>query len=303
MVGEDLGRIRIPSWTGGASGAFWTVFSREPPKWLVIGDQTAVVSDGLVDFGGALRWAQARAAVAIEVWEKGEAATRSAVATHNAAVAQHVPVAPFVDPGMQLREEAQELLTQARRQLAEVGDEVSRKIKGGPGLDAPVGLIPDGALDRVVDAVTHGWTATGDAKADGPDAGWKGSFLEDRKLGELKAYAYLASASAEGSLQRGLLELEGKAEAFVGAETTLMAGISGEDFNLRADLIAEGTAGAKATAQGRAEFGVLGYHGKGEAFAGASANARASIGMDGLSAGAGAFAGARAQLRACDELS
>lgn len=122
-----------------------------------------------------------------------------------------------------------------------------------------------------------------------------GGFLENRKLAEFKACAHLASASAEGSLERGIVGVSGKVGAFVGAETTLAAGISGEDVKPRADTVAEGLMGAKASAEGRGELEFVGGRAKVEVFGGASAHARLSAGVTGVNAGVGAFA-ARARV-------
>jgi hypothetical protein len=133
----------------------------------------------------------------------------------------------------------------------------------------------------------------GKAQASGPKAGFEMSGPKDGKLGELKAYAELAKASAEGSISNQFLTVKGKAEAGIGAEATAAASFTNE--GLKAEV--EASAGAKASAEYRVDAGPLGYGAKAEGFAGAQAGAGLTAGKDGLEGKAEAFAGAKGSVR------
>ena len=110
----------------------------------------------LTTYAGALRTAQDKAADAIAKWQEGERATEAAVTKHNAAVDAYnayldrrVPVpsvggpvspsaaparpGPFVDPGDALREEAQQILDDARKALENAGATAVKELGGLPG--------------------------------------------------------------------------------------------------------------------------------------------------------------------------
>ncbi len=291
-VASDLRKIDVGGWEGQASTSFQEMFSLEPPKWIKACEAMETVSGVLTEHAETLRWAQAQAAQAVEVWERGEAATERATAEHNAAVAnasaQNTPttVGPFTDPGEAMRQEAREVLEHARRKLRSTGDQHARTI-GGQHTDGA------GVLDGLVDAVTDGWSAKGKTEASGPGAGFEAKGPNDGKLGELKAYAQLGKASAEGSVGNELIRLSGKAEASVGAEATAAASVTEEGLKGRA----EAGAVAKASAEGRADVGPIGRSGKVEGIVGATAGADVSIGPKGVNATADAFAGAKGTVK------
>ncbi|MDR7302620.1 putative T7SS-secreted protein [Haloactinomyces albus] len=278
-ITDELRGVDVGNWWGQAGEAFWSMFSKEPPKWTAVGDSLASTSGALTEYAGTLRWAQGQAAEAIALWEKGEASTHRAMAQYKETSAQ----APFSDPGEQYRRQAQELLTGAREKLDAAGTHAAAAIRGD-------GTKP-GALDHLVDEITGGWSAKGKAEASGPNAGVAAAWPKGSKMGELKAFAELAKASAQGSAGNDYVQLSGKAAATVAAEASLAGQVNNEGIGAKAEV----KAGAKASAQGKVDFGpYAGYNGKVEAFVGASASASASVGLDGLKANAGAFAGAKA---------
>ncbi|QGK68896.1 hypothetical protein GIY23_04485 [Allosaccharopolyspora coralli] len=289
IVARDLRKVDVGGWQGQASTSFQEMFSLEPPKWIKACEALETVSGVLTEHAETLRWAQAQAAQAVEIWERGEAATERATAEHNAAVAnantQNTPttVGPFTDPGEAMRQEARDLLEHARGKLRSTGDQHARTI-GGQHTDGT------GVLGGLVDAVTGGWSAKGKAEASGPGAGFEAKGPGGGKLGELKAFAQLGKASAEGTVGNDLYSLSGKAEASVGAEATVAASLTDEGLNAKAQVAAM----AKASAEGRSELGPFGGYGKVEGQAGAQAGAGATLNKsDGLKIGADAFAGAK----------
>jgi uncharacterized protein YukE len=305
-VGKDLGKVDVQSWTGGASSAFLEMFSQEPPKWTKVCDALSDASGAVFNYAATVRWAQAQATQAIALWKQGVEATKRATAAHNQAVAQAnsqnsaavaagmqpgVQVAAFSDPGEAARRQAKEMLDRARKQLKAAGDTAAAAICGEPAQGTTASSA--GALDNLVNAVTGGWKADGKADAHGPKAGFEMSGPKDGKLGELKAFADLAKAGAEGSVGNQYIKLKGKAEIGIGAEATASASFT--DEGLKAKL--EASAGVKASAEGRVDAGPLGYGVKAEGFAGAQAGTTLTAGKDGLEAKAEAFAGAKGSVR------
>jgi uncharacterized protein YukE len=307
-VAQDLGKVDVPGWTGVASSAFLDTFSKEPPKWTKVCDALTSAGSAVSGYAGTLSWAQSQADEAIALWKQGEAATKQATSAHNQAVANAdaqnkaavaegtsatAQVAPFSDPGEALRKQAREMLDRARKQLKEAGDTAATAISGAPAEGTTASSAGGGALDNLVNAVTGGMKVAGKAQASGPKAGFEMSGPKDGKLGELKAYAELAKASAEGSISNQFLTVKGKAEAGIGAEATAAASFTNEGLKAKV----EASAGAKASAEYRVDAGPLGYGAKAEGFAGAQAGAGLTAGKDGLEAKAEAFAGAKGSVR------
>lgn len=280
-VRDDLGKVDVGDWSGNAGEAFRVAFGQEPPKWTTVGRSLDSATKALTEYADTLRWAQNRAAEAIALWEKGEQQARQ-TATHAEATAADVEQA-----GEGYRRQAREVLASAREQLTAAGSQAAGAIRGGS--------QQPGALDSLVEAVTSGWSMKGKASASGPDAGVSASWPKSEKLGELKAFAELAKASAEGSIKNGPLELSGKAAATVAAEASLSGGLTNEGLAVKAEALA----GGKASAEGKTEIGpYAGANAKVEAFAGAKAGAGIRAGMDGLHASADAFAGGKVSAKA-----
>lgn len=282
-AGDDLRRVDVGGWWGEAGDAFRETFSKEPPKWFALRDSLDAAAGALTAYANTLRWAQNQAAEAVTLWEKGESATRQAMTRHETFVAQ----VPFSDPGEQYRQQAREIVTGAREELDAAGTRAAAAIRGDGG--------KPGALDKLINSVTDGWSSRGKAEGSGPNAGVSASWPKGSKMGELKAFAELAKASAQGSVGNDYVQLSGKAAATVAAEASVAGGVTNEGISGKAEVMA----GAKASAQGKAEFGpYAGYNGKVEGFAGASASASASAGLGGLNANASAFAGAKVVAKA-----
>lgn len=130
---EGLQAIDTGSWEGPAARAFHDKFSYEPGKWFAAGDALESGASVLEDYGSTLRWAQAQAQEAIHLWDQGDSATQEARAGHDTVVAQaaaaNQPAPPFTDPGESSRDSAQDILSRARVQLAEVGDRAAETLR------------------------------------------------------------------------------------------------------------------------------------------------------------------------------
>lgn len=312
-IGDGMGAVRVPGWTGKASDAFWDEFSGQKTRWLHASDSLSSTATTLRDYAGVLRWAQSQASEAIELSRAGD------------------------------EQGAYEMLSSARSHLAHEGDTAAKKFKeqGGGADNAPDWLYwaeqdaesetgktsrtvreherrtsdndtpeqrerkrrrwgdPEGAKDEKHHVEVKIASASGEAKVWGAEAkgrdhalggdvsgkagvstlGVEGSASAGAAGGNLTASAegkaYLGKASAEGKYEAGLFETSGKVDAVAGADANAKASI-GKDG---AHLGGEAFAGAKATAEGHASVAGIGVGGTAEGWAGAGATANADIGQ------------------------
>lgn len=253
------------------------------------------------------------------MWERGEAATRQAKTEHEQATAAAKTTAPvggpivplpFDDPGEKTRQEAQELLNRARRQLSDAGDAAAGAIKDAWGKVAGK-TVTAGGKDG-----NSSWSAT----AKGPNAGWSminpklavdGDGTGTNKYGTLdkdgnpkkaatagefalgggiKGYANLVEGKVTGQTTAAGVDLSGTASGNVGANASAIAAVTQDG----AKVAVNAQVGASAVLEGKANYGILGATAKGTGFAGAEADASLTAGKDGLKGQAGAFAGAKA---------
>lgn len=121
----QLSRIDLSNWTGGAAEAYQAYHGQEPGQWENATDAFSKAADVLGDYAEALTVAQTEAALASLEWEQGN------------------------------RQQATQILTQARNQLAEYSVSVSQIV-----LDA-AGAAPTGpALGQPASANTNASGAT-----------------------------------------------------------------------------------------------------------------------------------------------
>ncbi|MBA2809394.1 hypothetical protein E0500_018820 [Streptomyces sp. KM273126] len=116
---------------------------------------------------------------------------------------------------------------------------------------------------------------TAGVSALGVDGSATASVTNGRVQAGVSGSAYLAQASANGSVQYGIAGAQAEAKAFAGAEAS--ANLSAGKDGLHAG--AEAFAGAKATGSVSADVGGVGAGVGGEAWAGAGASASADLGM------------------------
>lgn len=162
QIAEQLRAVRTPGWEGSACDAFWSSFDEQPKRWRATADALHVAADALAAYAAVLAHAQYDAADAIELWQRGQAATEEAAHRHNVAVARYnaelgaggSPALPsVVDPGAELRRRAVDLLADARDRVREAGDEAAERLT----------RIPVGDLRFTRDDAA-GWSgATGNA--------------------------------------------------------------------------------------------------------------------------------------------
>jgi hypothetical protein len=307
-VSGDLATVRIPSWAGRASDAFWGRFDSEPRVWADLHDLMTRAATAMAQQAQALRTAQDKARDAIDTWTAGEAATRSAARAYDAEAARRaraaplpgltLPMPPFHDPGQAMREEAQQILDDARTALDQDGLDVTARLCG-------LGDI--------------GWSdATGDlsgpgahASAEGPDlsfgndrniyderAPWQKGYADgdhDSKaeisLGSVAAEAYVARLAGDVTgNHHGIDYSAGGDVTALEARASATAALTDNSIKGRASAHAELLS---AHGEASAEYG----YGRVRAEAGGSLGANADVGAEisttGVHAGGEAFVGGK----------
>ncbi|MGW0316106.1 putative T7SS-secreted protein [Streptomyces flavidovirens] len=149
-VGQGLRGLDSGAWQGKAGDAFREKFGMQPPAWLKAADACEEAGKALKAYGEAVSWAQGQALAAIEAYKSAQRASESAAKAYDAQVAQYNqaathynkvaatggdpgprPTQPgtFQDPGEAARREAQEILTEARRQRTEAARDAYQRVK------------------------------------------------------------------------------------------------------------------------------------------------------------------------------
>ncbi|GAA1195805.1 hypothetical protein GCM10009654_61000 [Streptomyces hebeiensis] len=132
-VGQGMKRLDSAHWKGEAANAFRAEFAMHPAKWLRAADACEAAGKALTAYASTVTWAQGQAQDAIDLYKKGEQASRRAVEAYNSKVdAYNADIRagrdpgpkpePFHDPGRKDREDAHALLTEARRQRDEAAE-------------------------------------------------------------------------------------------------------------------------------------------------------------------------------------
>ncbi|MGC0338353.1 putative T7SS-secreted protein [Streptomyces sp. SLBN-8D4] len=148
-VGQGMRSLDPGEWRGQAADAFRAKFDVQPKQWLTAADACTAAAGALESYADMVTWAQGRARAAIEKYRAAQDASRRAADTYEAQVSAYnqaadrynataeaggdpgvKPTKPgdFVDPGTAGREEAQEILTHARRQRTDAAQDARRKI-------------------------------------------------------------------------------------------------------------------------------------------------------------------------------
>ncbi|WP_182525650.1 putative T7SS-secreted protein [Nocardioides dongkuii] len=345
-LATTVGAITTPGWEGGlAQPAYAGAFAREQEKWGAYTTLLEKAGSTLRTYAGSLRTAQSSAADAIAKWEEGEQATQEAVAAHNAAVKAYedavcrpAPVqspfappsaapsvsparpGPFQDPGEAIREEAVQILEDAREKLDEAG------VTTLEALGALEGSRTEGSDDVFgADGSAEGpsiswplWEQTfGHDPATGKDGKYKDTHDSpfEISLGKAEGEVYVYQAKGEYEDYFGGLKVNADGSfTAAGADGSAEAVIDKDGVRINADGtltllnaqgevtgeygLAEGSLGGEvsveATASGHLTADATGVHAGGEAFAGAKASANGSVDLGGVGAGveAEAWAGA-----------
>lgn len=314
-LGSDVDAISVAGWSGGfGEPAYAGRRSGEQKKWTVYADLLEKAASALATYAGALTTAQSKAADAIAQWQAGEDATAQAKADYNAAVDSYNsylqrracvptvgPVAPsigparpgpFVDPGEALRQEAEQILEDARTALDAAGMVAVQDLGGLPGAKVETDSGPGGSVEAKGPSIDWGsWTRTfgndhdditGRRRAESP-------FTIDFGKVSAEAHAWGAEGSVDDYWGDVKVHADGKITV-LGAEV----GASGKlDSN---GLVVQANAGVtvvKLEGSASAEWGVVEAEVKAAASVEASAEGELEIGRNGVHAGGEAMAGGK----------
>ncbi|MEU9608540.1 putative T7SS-secreted protein [Streptomyces sp. NPDC048057] len=139
-VGEGMKALSSESWRGEAADAFRAKFAMHPAEWLKAADSFEAAGKALARYADTVTWAQEQAHQAIDLYKAGRQASRDAARAHNDKVdAYRTAVSsggdpgpapePFSDPGLAQRKQAQDVLTEARRQRDAVAGTVQEAVE------------------------------------------------------------------------------------------------------------------------------------------------------------------------------
>jgi RHS repeat-associated protein len=148
-VGQGMRSLDPGEWRGKAAEAFRAKFDVQPKQWLTAADACTAAATALDAYADMVGWAQQQAQVAIDAYRRAQDASRRAADAYDAKVTAYnqaadrynataeaggdpgaKPTKPgdFVDPGTAGREEAQEILSHARRQRTDAAQDARRKL-------------------------------------------------------------------------------------------------------------------------------------------------------------------------------
>ncbi|GAA1903724.1 hypothetical protein GCM10009737_00470 [Nocardioides lentus] len=175
-VHDTLAGVSVPQWEGLAADAFDATYRSSVRPWADIADDLLEVETKLGDHAGVLSSAQDKARRAIAKWREGEQATQQALTAHNDAVATYnaaldrpvptiggagpasLPPRPgiFLDPGVALRQEAQELLAEAREDVVTSAETAGESVGRLPGaMTGPGGEDDEGGFGDTTTTVSE----------------------------------------------------------------------------------------------------------------------------------------------------
>jgi len=143
------------TWTGAAADAFRAKYAPQPGKWRDASAASGDASDALGSYAGTVEWAQGQAREAIALYAEGQRVTATAATAYNDQVTAYNAAAqaydtrlsagqnpgprptepgPFSDPGVSLREHAQEILSAARAERDRAGAQAASVVSRGTDL-------------------------------------------------------------------------------------------------------------------------------------------------------------------------
>ena len=314
---DDFGRMRIPNWTGLAQLAWEGSYDAECEKWKAYQSLLSTAKQTLSTYASALTRAQTKAQTALDKWNEGEQKTETArsaydrdVDAYNAAVRDYwsdpspaklngLPDRPgaFHDPGQALREEAEEILAQAREDLDEAGRTALQELGALEGAKTEGDVDTFGA-DGSAEGPSFKWDWWERTFGDDPATGRDGRYDNGQDPGpfeislgnvEGEAWIWRATGSVEDYWGPVKVHADGSVTA-LGADGSAEAVLNGEGLTINADgtLTVVGAEGEVGAEYGYAE-GTL----SGEAFLGANAEGGVTADKTGLHAGGEAFAGGK----------
>ncbi|MFE9444813.1 putative T7SS-secreted protein [Streptomyces sp. NPDC006602] len=148
-VGQGMRSLDAGSWQGKAADAFRAKFDVQPKQWLTAADACESAAQALEAYADTVRWAQQQAQTAIDTYRSAQETSRKAADAHNAKVTAYnqaaerynatalagqdpgpKPTEPgsFTDPGTAGRQEAEDILAEARRQRTDAAHDAQRRV-------------------------------------------------------------------------------------------------------------------------------------------------------------------------------
>lgn len=128
-------------WTGQAADAFETRVASVSSRWTTLAETFTVGASALTAYSSTLSWAQAQAGRAVELWQ--HAARLSAAGWNDVSLSHGLTgkakTVPAIDEGAPLRQQAEQLLADARTAVAAAGDDAAAALDAAaaqPDLDA-----------------------------------------------------------------------------------------------------------------------------------------------------------------------
>lgn len=172
-VSAGLKKVDSSGWKGEGGDAFREKFGVHPAKWAQAAEACKSAAEALESYADTVTWAQGQAREAVELYKKGEKASKTAfetyqkdVETYNAKVDAGEDPGPdpgkFQDPGKADVQAARHKLAEARKQRNTSATEAQGKVKAAlahapaepPPLDRLKGDLKDGALSTGIE-LTH----------------------------------------------------------------------------------------------------------------------------------------------------
>jgi RHS repeat-associated protein len=168
LAGIDTGH-----WTGAAAEAFRAKYAPQPGRWRDASGGCADGAGALESYAGTVQWAQGQARQAIDLYQEGQRATASAVASYDGQVAAYNqaaqaydtalaagrnpgarPTEPgaFSDPGSALRQRAQQILAAARAERDRAAGAAAGKVRAAADLAPAEPSFGQRLLDDLSDA-------------------------------------------------------------------------------------------------------------------------------------------------------
>lgn len=286
-VGRELHAFDPLGWTGGAAGQFREFFAPVPTRWYKTSDALVAAAGALTGYAETLRWAQSQAREAIALWEEGEAATATALATHQTALSEadvaNQPAPTFSDPGAELRQQARDTLDRARTQLDEAGCTAAQVITG----HGPQGTDVSTFLTDVLVVVAPDAAGGGGGGSFGGD-GWE--VTGPRGTASLGDGPGIGLGSVSGDVNIYSLG-EGENRVEIGAGADGSASLNGSGLHVSGEV----TVGATADGQLTQDYGAIEFTHRGEALAGGRLEGGLDVGGNGVHAHGELFAGGRVE--------
>lgn len=147
---SGLSGVDTSHWTGSAAERFHAVYDPQPELWSKAQQACTGAADAMATYASTVTWAQGQARQAIDLYQQGQQATQQAQAAYtqqvdayntaagdyNAALAAgddpgSAPTqpGPFSDPGAAMRQQAQQLLDDARRRRDQAASDAARAVQ------------------------------------------------------------------------------------------------------------------------------------------------------------------------------